>query len=297
MQPRYRLFLYCVCFVWLWSACTNPRQTKQSVFLTFTDSYQREVVLEQKPQRIVSLSPAITELLFMLGEGDKLVGVSDFCNYPEEACRLPKVGGMQNINMESLISLHPDVVLIGSMVSQEDVDKIEKLHIPVIALIEESDITGISTLLLNLGKITDNDSAARREAARWEETLEAFRQQNIRQTGTPKRVYYVVGFGETGDFTAPKGSHIHQIIELAGCRNVGEDVTTWNVSREFLFQAEPDIIIVRKEDMEHFCSLYPYTSLRAVKEHKVFPIESSWIDIVTPRNLHAIAYIQHIATF
>ena len=90
--------------------------------------------------------------------------------------QIPKVGGMQNINLETLLSLHPDVVLIGSMVSQEDVDKIEKLNIPVIALIEESDITGISTLMLNLGKITAQDSAAKVEADRWQQTLENFRQ-------------------------------------------------------------------------------------------------------------------------
>lgn len=252
--------------------------------------------MQQKPQRIVSLSPAITELLFMIGAGDRLVGISDYCQYPEETKKIQKVGGMQNINMETLLSLHPDVVLIGSMVSQEDVDKIEKLNIPVIALIEESDITGISTLMLNLGKITAQDSAAKVEADRWQKTLEHFRQQNVCRQEAPKSVYYVVGFGETGDFTAPKGSHIHQIIELAGCRNVGEEVTTWNVSREFLFQEDPDIIVVRKEDMENFCSLYPYTLLRAVKNHKVYPIESSWIDIVTPRNLQAIAYLQQITS-
>ena len=294
-MSRYRFLIWIVCFVML-CGCRHPQHTEQTVFLDYTDSYNREVVLQKEPQRIVSLSPAITELLFMIGAGDRLVGISDYCQYPEETSQIPKVGGMQNINLETLLSLHPDVVLIGSMVSQEDVDKIEKLNIPVIALIEESDITGISTLMLNLGKITAQDSAAKVEADRWQQTLENFRQNNVQRHGAPKSVYYVVGFGETGDFTAPKGSHIHQIIELAGCRNVGEDVSSWNVSREFLFHEDPDIIVVRKEDMQNFCSLYPYTLLRAVKEHKVYPIESSWIDIVTPRNLRAIAYLQQITS-
>ncbi|MCR4964735.1 MAG: ABC transporter substrate-binding protein [Bacteroidales bacterium] len=294
-MSSYRFLIWIVCFVML-CGCKNPQHKEQTIFLKYTDSYNREVVLEKEPQRIISLSPAITELLFMIDAGDRLVGISDYCNYPEETKKIPKVGGMQNINMETMLSLHPDVVLIGSMVSQEDVDKIEKLNIPVIALIEESDITGISTLMLNLGKITSHDSIAKVEADRWQQTLENFRQNNIHRHGDPKSVYYVVGFGETGDFTAPKGSHINQIIELAGCRNVGEEVTTWNVSREFLFQADPDIIVVRKEDMQNFCSMYPYTQLKAVKENKVYPIESSWIDIVTPRNLHAIAYLQHLTS-
>ena len=292
---KLRFLIWIVCLVSL-CGCKHPQQAGQTIFLKYTDSYNREVVLQQEPQRIVSLSPAITELLFMIGAGDRLVGISDYCQYPEETRRIPKVGGMQSINMEALVAQHPDVVLIGSMVSQEDVDKIEKLHIPVIALIEESNITGISTLMLNLGKITRHDSTAKIEAERWQQTLENFQKENTQRQGKPKSVYYVVGFGETGDFTAPQGSHIHQIIELAGCRNVGAEVTTWNVSREFLFQADPDIIVVRKEDLQNFCSLYPYTLLSAVKNHKVYPIESSWIDIVTPRNLRAIAYLRDITS-
>ena len=65
---------------------------------------------------------------------------------------------------------------------------------------------------------------------------------------------------------------------------------------ESIRQLDPDIIVVRKEDLQNFCSLYPYTLLSAVKNHKVYPIESSWIDIVTPRNLRAIAYLRDITS-
>lgn len=75
--------------------------------------------MEKEPQRIVSLSPAITEIFYLIGGQDKLVAVSDFCDYPKEVEKLPKVGGMQNINMEALLATHPDVVLIGSIVSKK----------------------------------------------------------------------------------------------------------------------------------------------------------------------------------
>ena len=104
----------------------------------------------------------------------------------------------------------------------------------------------------------------------------------------------MVGFGKTGDFTAPGNSYIHDIITLAGGRNIGEDLTTWSVNREHLFEQDPDLIFIREEDLETFCQTYPYTLLTAVKEHRVYPINSGWIDTPSPRNMLAIEYIHQV---
>ena len=270
----------------------NP---KASAFFEWTDSYGRAVVLDTAPQRIVSLSPAITEIFYMIGAEKKLVAVSDFCQYPPEATKLPSVGGMRNINKESLLEQHPDVLLIGSMVSQKDVEAIEKMNIPVVTIKEESNIEGMADMIEVIGQITECQERANQEAARWRERIAQLKQEKAAQKDNEKSVYYVVGFGDAGDFTAPKGSHIHEIIELAGCRNIGEAVANWNVSREFLFKSDPDIIIIRAEDCEPFCKQYPYTQLNAVKKGHVYPIESGWIDVVSTRNLKAIEFIQQKA--
>lgn len=270
----------------------NP---KASAFFEWTDSYGRAVVLDTAPQRIVSLSPAITEIFYMIGAEKKLVAVSDFCQYPPEATKLPSVGGMRNINKESLLEQHPDVLLIGSMVSQKDVEAIEKMNIPVVTIKEESNIEGMADMIEVIGQITECRERANEEAARWRERIAQLKQEKAAQKDNEKSVYYVVGFGDAGDFTAPKGSHIHEIIELAGCRNIGEAVANWNVSREFLFKSDPDIIIIRAEDCDAFKSQYPYTQLSAVKKGHVYPIESGWIDIVSTRNLKAIEFIQQKA--
>ena len=270
----------------------NP---KASAFFEWTDSYGRAVVLDTAPQRIVSLSPAITEIFYMIGAEKKLVAVSDFCQYPPEATKLPSVGGMRNINQESLLEQHPDVLLIGSMVSQKDVEAIEKMNIPVVTIKEESNIEGMADMIEVIGQITECQERANQEAARWRERIAQLKQEKAAQKDNEKSVYYVVGFGDAGDFTAPKGSHIHEIIELAGCRNIGEAVANWNVSREFLFKSDPDIIIIRAEDCEPFCKQYPYTQLNAVKKGHVYPIESGWIDVVSTRNLKAIEFIQQKA--
>ena len=275
------------------TACHSPKTTSQEAFFTWEDSYHRHVQLDTAPQRIVSISPAITEVMFLVGAQDKLVGVSEFCKYPPETEKITKVGGMHNINFEVLLSLHPDVVLIGSMISQKDVDAIEKMGIPVICIVEESSLEGMAEMMEVVGKITQCEEKGNSEAAKWKDKI-AERRANVPAPENRKCVYYVVGFGDGGDFTAPKNTHIEEIIELAGARNAGDSLTGWNISREYLFKINPDIILVRNEDKEAFQSRYPYTLLDAVKNGRVYGIESGWIDVVSLRNMQAVDFIAEI---
>ena len=279
--------------VLFFTACNSPKSNSKEAFFTWEVSYHRHVQLDTAPQRIVSISPAITEVMFLVGAQDKLVGVSDFCNYPPETEKITKIGGMHNINFEQLLSLHPDVVLIGSMISQKDVDAIEKMGIPVICIVEESSLEGMAEMMEVVGKITQCEGKGNAEAAKWRERIAELR-GNAPNPADRKCVYYVVGFGDGGDFTAPKNTHIQEIIELAGGRNAGDSLTGWNISREYLFKVNPDIIVVRKEDRDAFVSRHPYTQLDAVKNGKVYPIESGWIDVVSLRNMQAVDYIREI---
>lgn len=272
------------------TACQSPKRADSGNLREMTDSYGRTVTFSQSPQRIISLSPPITEAIFLLGCEDKLVGISDFCNYPPETEKIAHVGGMQNINIENLLSLQPDLVLIGSIVSKENVDKIEQAGIPVFTIRFETSIEDIYPMLEILGTILGKEELAEQRIAAMKQRIAQVQQQD--STERRPSVYYVVGFGKAGDFTAPGHSHINEIITLAGGDNVGKDLTTWSVSREYLFEADPDIIIVRQEDRDAFMSTYPYTQLSAVKNGKVYPIESGWIDNVSPRNIQAIEWLK-----
>ncbi len=275
------------------AACHSPKATRQESFFTWDDSYHRHIELAEAPERVVSISPAITEVMYLIGAQDKLVGVSDFCKYPPETVKVPKIGGMHNINFEVLLALHPDVALIGSMISQKDVDAIEKMGIPVVCIVEEKSLEGMADMMEVVGRITQCERKAEVEAARWRNKVADLRAA-APDPKDRKSVYYVVGFGDAGDFTAPKNSHIHEIIELAGCENVGKSLSSWNISREVLFEANPDIILIRKEDIDAFRSLHPYSLLPAVRANRVYPIESGWIDIVSPRNINAVEMLMGI---
>jgi ABC-type Fe3+-hydroxamate transport system substrate-binding protein len=324
--------------------------------LCLSDSYNREIKLDKEPEKIISLSPGITEMLFLLNAENKLIGISDYCDYPEETQYIRKVGGLQNINIENIISLQPDVVIIGSIIPKNEVDKLEKSGITVIAIKQEEKLEGMLDALKMLGQIVNNERCADSLGLYYKNLLEEFKVQSSyklpRPSGTPSNfegdilpspfslspfylspftlspftfhpspftfhpspftlhpftfhlspftlhpspftlrkptVYYAVSFGAAGDYTAPANSHINEIIEYAGGRNIGENLTTWNISREYLFTQNPDIVFISTEDLPYFVKTYPYTLLDAVKEGRVYPIESGWIDVISPRNFWAI---------
>jgi len=205
-----------------------------------------------------------------------------------------KVGGLQNINIETIISLQPDVVLIGSIIPKKEVEKLEKSGLTVIALKQEENLEGVLKVMETLGKIVDNPQGADSIVQFYSAQLERFKKNTDGAIYTGHQnptVYYVVGFGAAGDFTAPANSHINEIIRYAGGRNIGDTLSTWNISREYLFTQNPDLIFIRTEELPHFVKTYPYNLLDAVKENRVYPIKSGWIDLISPRNFLAIEEI------
>ena len=286
-----KLFITILSILLLVSCQQQNSSVADRNFYTGEDAYGRTVVLKEEPQRIISLSSSITEIAFLLNAESKIVGVSDFCEYPPEVEKIPKVGKLLNINVETLLALNPDLVLITSHVTKEDVEKIENAGIPVFSVKAEDNIEGLFYTIDKMGEILNRKEAAAALADDYRHKIDSLQQHRPQTT---KSVYYVVGFGKTGDFTAPGNSYIHDIITLAGGRNIGEDLTTWSVNREHLFEQDPDLIFIREEDLETFYTTYPYTLLTAVKEHRVYPINSGWIDTPSPRNMLAIDYINRI---
>ena len=99
--------LLVLCIATLLIGCNRQQQKSENAFFKGKDSYQREVVLEKEPLRVVSFSQAVTEAIFLLHAEDKLVGISQFCDYPPETQKIPKVGDLININVENVLKQNP----------------------------------------------------------------------------------------------------------------------------------------------------------------------------------------------
>ena len=279
--------------VLLFAACGGPQQQAATTD-TVTDDYGRTVVIPAHPQRVVSLSPAVTEIIYALGADSLLVGRTDFCEYPAEALQIPTIGGISNLNIEKILSLNPDLVISGSMVGKKATDQMDQMGTPMVCVIEKPRFEALYDNIRAIGRLVGKEKEADSlvESLKWkverllaDTSLSTFNSQL-------STCYYVVGFGPTGNFTAGGNTFINDIIRMAGGRNIAEEVEGWNYSLEALMQENPDYIIVRREDSAAFCGMKPYNTLDAVRKGHVIGIVSGTLDLQVPRNIDAILYLR-----
>ena len=280
--------------VLLFAACGNPTRQVQTTD-TVTDDYGRVVVIPSNPLRVVSLSPSVTEIMYALGAGDLLVGRTDFCVFPPEAESIPSIGGISNLNIESILSRHPDLVISGSMVSRKAADQLEKTGTPMVCVIEKPKFEALYDNIRAIGRLVgkehEADSLCKLLTGKVTELQSDTVTQPLSHSATPT-CYYVVGFGPTGNFTAGGNTFINDIIKMAGGHNIAEGVEGWSYSLEALMKEDPDYIIVRREDSAAFCSMKPYNALNAVRKGHVIGIVSSTMDLQVPRNIDAVLYLR-----
>ena len=255
---------------------------------TVTDDYGRVVAVPSHPARVVSLSPAVTEIIYALGAEDILVGRTNFCTYPAEAANIPTIGGISNLNIERILSLQPDLVISGSMVGKQVTDQMDAMGVPMVCVIEKPRFEALYDNIAAIGKLVGKESKA--------DSLNTMLRDRASQLPTTHHplptMYYVVGFGAGGNFTAGGNTFINDIIRMSGGRNIAEGVEGWSYSLEALVKEDPDYIIVRREDSAAFCGMKPYNRLSAVRQGHVIGIVSGTLDLQVPRNIDAILYLR-----
>ena len=275
-------------FVLLFAACSGGTRQPEATTDTVTDDYDRTVVVPAEPQRVVSLSPAVTEIIYALGAEELLVGRTDFCVYPPEAEQIPSIGGISNLNIEKILSLNPDLVISGSMVGKKVTDQMDALGTPMVCVVEKPRFDALYDNIAAIGHLVGKEHEA--------DSLNALLRDRVCQLSTLNSqlstCYYVVGFGPAGNFTAGGNTFINDIIRMAGGRNIAENVEGWSYSLEALVGEDPDYIIVRREDSAAFCSMKPYNTLSAVRKGNVIGIVSGTLDLQVPRNIDAVLYLR-----
>lgn len=283
----------------LWMGCTHHNASQQDEHRTYTDDYNRTVEVPSHPTRIVSTSPAITEIMFAIGADELLVGRTDFCTYPPEASQIASIGGISNLNVESLAALNPDLVISGSMVSAKITHALETLGIPVACVLEQQRFDGLYDNILKIGQLCNREAEAEQLVAELKEQVSLLMDHPAQQPNDKAHrpsMYYVVGFGAGGNYTSGGNTFINDLIEMAGGRNIANGIKGWSYSLESLMEADPDYILIRHEDSAAFCKARPYCNLSAVREGRVIGLASGEMDLQVPRNLAAIRTIrQHIA--
>lgn len=266
-----------------------------------TDDLGRTVNIEEIPQRIVSLAPSITEILFALGLGDKVVGVTDYCDYPEEALSKPKVGGYFMTNLESIMGQDPDIVFADG--HDPVCDQLEELEVTMVVL-QPEDIAGIFRDIELVGEITAKEKAAEELLAEIEGRIDAV----TTKTAEVERptVFYVIDVSEPSKpWTAGEGSFVDALIDLAGGENMAATVDQWaQFSLEVLVSTDPELIIVDASHGEalipDFGSLTGWKEMSAVKSGEIYFIDGDLTSRPGPRivdGLEEMARIIHPELF
>lgn len=270
----------------------KPEATKYP--LTITDSYDREVVLESEPGRLISVAPNVTETIYAINRGAKLVGRTDFDDYPEYVEGVDSIGSLEEPNIETIIDLAPDLVIASNKFEKEDIEQLEEEGVNVLVVGGKEDFAGAYELIKEIGIAIDAQSEAKEVIEEMDKTITETKEKVKGEK--QKSVYYVVGYGKEGDFTAGGDTFIGKMIEMAGGTNIAHDSEGWSYSLDKLIEKDPEILIVsdREGVKDDIMKAEGYKDLTAVKEGNVHTIDEDILDRHGPRLSEALLELSNI---
>ena len=271
---------------------TETEAAQTTYPLEITDGYGTKVTIKEEPKKIVSCSPAMTEIVFSLGKGDCLVGRTALCNYPEEAANVPVViEDMYQPNLETIVAAQADIVLVDSMMAKDMYDELGKLGCTVVSFIDETKVDGVYGRIETMGQILNANEEAEKVIGDMKAKLDSVNDA-IKDNKTKPTVYYVVSFGEGGDYTATGDTFVNDILTKAGVDNIAANATGWAYNVEDLVSQDPNIIIIPGWADGSFQTTAPYSELTAVKEGNVIVLDSTdTLDRQCARNADAVEMI------
>ncbi|MBA7673526.1 Vitamin B12-binding protein [subsurface metagenome] len=254
---------------------------------TFTDDLDREVSIEKVPQRIISLAPSNTEILFALGLADRVVGVTRYCNYPEEAKQKEQIGGFADPDPEKIIALKPDLILASGTLQKSLVIELEERGQTVFLLYPRT-VKDILESFVRIGEITGSSATAQQLKERIEERIKTVeeRVKDIPEQERPT-VFRVMGLDPPGTI----GGESFQTDEywIAGGKNIFADTDKnyFQLDLETLLKLDPDIIVICGEDEEEAKARVKnqegWGDLTAVKADRIVVISCDLICRPSPR--------------
>lgn len=269
---------------------------------TFIDDAGRKLYVAKAPARVVSLAPSITEMLFALGLDEQIVGVTEFCNFPEAAKAKSKVG-YANPNLESLIALRPELVVAPREFHRANVlAKLEELKIPVL-LLEATSLESIFSHLHTLGRIFDRSTAAHAMTLAMRNRMAELtaRTEHLARV----RVLYVINSQPL--MTVGPGSYIHQMIGLAGGLNIASEAKAPypRLTMETVLKENPEVLLFPRGSIETVPrseqeAWRRWTTVTAVRENRLRDVSADALNRPGPRvmeGLEALARAIHPEAF
>lgn len=301
-----KLLFVALLFTLTLAACAPAVPTKDAAGITLTDGLGREVKLASAAQRVVSLAPSNTEILFALGAGDKMVGRDEVSDYPAEALALPTVGGWSGFSAEAIVALKPDLVLAAEINTPELVAELEGLGLTVYYLSNPKTLEDLYTNIEIVATLTGRDATKLTDSLK--ARVAAVDEKIMPLSYHPSVFYEVDATDPSKPYSVGPGTFIHLLINRAGGANAVELAGITDpypqISLEQLVIAPPDIIILGDSmwgtTAEAVAARPGWDTLKAVVDGKIFPFDDNLVSRPGPRlidGLEALARLLHPEAF
>jgi cobalamin transport system substrate-binding protein len=269
------------------TACGPSEQTPANYVF---DDLGRLVTINGTPQRIISLAPSNTEILFALGLGDKVVGVTDYCDYPPEALDKEKVGGYPTPDIEKIVALNSDLILVAHGTPMDVIDNLVGLGLTVFG-IKTTDLDDLLNDIRRIAEITDKEVEAQTLTSEMEGGIQGVTNQTEELEQRP-RVFYIVWHDPL--WTAGSGTFINELIEKAGGVNICQNMTGYpTISIEEVIARDPEIIITSEDSYDWAMNATELASTNASQTGRIYTLDDDLVQRPGPRLVEGLEWFAH----
>lgn len=264
--------------------------------VSITDAADNEVVIEEEPEKIVSLIPSNTEIAFELGLGEKVVGVSDFDNYPPEAAEKEMIGGME-FNVEKIISLTPDLVLAHGSVMGSATEGLQQLRdagITVLVVNDAKSFEEVYTSIEMIGKAAGASRQADETIAQMKEDLQAVKVKTAEVAEEDRKKVFVEVAPSPEIYTPGSNTFMAEMLDLINAVNAAEDQDGWvQMNEEAIIALNPDVIITTygyytENPKELVMSREGWGDVPAIQSEQVHDVHSDLVTRTGPRLVQGV---------
>ncbi|SDN65904.1 ABC transporter substrate-binding protein [Acetanaerobacterium elongatum] len=249
------------------------------------------IYIEKMPQRVVSLSPALTEMVSILGYENRLVGRTDYCDYPSSVSNLPTVGSPIMLDTAKIKELKPDLILMQVPTTNEALTQMQQTGAAIVTLPKALDINSTAELYSKIFKIMEGAEAGAAKGeeykARFLNRVTALTQATQSAAAANTEVEYTAAYIiDTVSIAATTDTYEGKLFSILGLTNVAGESVNWNYPLENLAKAKPYVLLCGSGiDIESLSSLKKFKGLSAVKKGRAYKVETAAIERQSPRML------------
>lgn len=284
-----------------------PQSSPVPAPIELTDGLDRTVTLAAPAQRIISMAPSNTEILFSIGAGKQVVGRDEFSDFPPEASSLPSVGGgFGDYNNEAIVNLQPDLVIAAEINTAEQVNALEDLGIKVFYLSNPTSLDELYDNLLIVARLAGRETEASTLVDSLKARVSSVEEKIAAVSGRPRVFYELDATDPNAPFTAAAGTFIDTLINLAGGENIASELEGQylSISAEELLLRNPAIILLGDAAYgvtpEVVSSRPGWEAIDAVKNQRIYAFDDNLVSRPGPRlvnGLETIAKLLHPELF